>query len=559
MVRMVTPGSAVRHLGRINHIARVFIKYGFGEFFRRIRLWEYANIERRLFRRKPHEFPHLTEAVRLRMALEELGPTFVKLGQMLSTRPDLMPVEYIRELEKLQGHAEPVPVEQIKQVIEEELGKSPKELFDHFSEEPIAAASLAQVHLAEINGQLLAVKAQRPNIADIINMDLDIMRLLAGLWERYSEQAHYIQPVAIVGEFANNIRRELDFRIEAGNMLRFASNFKGVKTLRVPTAHKKMCTPRIIVMEYLDGINISETERLKKEGYKLKLIARRGADISFRAALEFGFFHTDPHPGNILVLHGNVIGLLDYGQMATMSTRSREKLARLVYFISKGDEKRVSRAILGLMEYEESIDAVELESDIASLIQEFGNVPLCELRLGEMLLSMMRLLMKHRVRFYAPLIWVTKGIGTMEDIANRLGADFSMLEVGTPYAEKIFSSKFNPIDNLKEAYFWLMESAEFIKDLPYESGVLLRQLKKGRVKIEFEHMGLEPLQRTLSRTFNRLSLAIIIAAFIISSSLMVLSGVPPLVGEISALGLAGFVVSFVLTFFFFYSVMFRNK
>ncbi|MES0329565.1 MAG: AarF/UbiB family protein, partial [Dehalococcoidales bacterium] len=313
MLHWMTPRAALKHIGRYNRIIAVFIKYGFGEFFQRIRIWEYRNIERRLFKRGPHEFPHLSEPERLRLALAELGPTFVKLGQMLSTRPDIMPHEFIVELEKLQEHAEYVSAEAIRNVIQAELGRPVEEVFDSFSDEPLAAASLAQVHRAVLGGEEVVIKVQRPDITEAIHIDLDIMHFLATLWERYSAQAYYIRPVGLVEEFTEDLKRELDFGLETNNMTQFARNFAGEETLHVPDVYQELSTRKMIVMEFIDGISISNVQRLTDEGYDLPLIARRGADISFRAALEFGFFHSDPHPGNVLVLPGNVVSLLDYG------------------------------------------------------------------------------------------------------------------------------------------------------------------------------------------------------------------------------------------------------
>jgi len=227
MLHWITPRAALKHIGRYNRIIAVFIKYGFGEFFQRIRIWEYRNIERRLFKRRPHEFPHLSEPERLRLALQELGPTFVKLGQMLSTRPDIMGHEFIVELEKLQEHAEFISVTDVRKVILAELGRPIEDVFDSFSDEPLAAASLAQVHRAVLNGEEVVLKVQRPDITGAIQIDLEIMHFLATLWERYSTQAYYIRPVGLVEEFTEDLKRELDFELETNNMIQFARNFDG--------------------------------------------------------------------------------------------------------------------------------------------------------------------------------------------------------------------------------------------------------------------------------------------------------------------------------------------
>ncbi len=544
MRSLILPGTALRRLRRFRQVINALVKYGFGSALGRIRVWEACNFERGILRREC-KLP-LTAPERLRLALEELGPTFIKLGQLLSTRPDLVPPEMIYELKKLQASAHFVPTDTIKGIIESELGRPVSTLFETFDDTPCGAASLAQVHRAVLNGKPVAVKVQRPGIVDMTEVDVDIMRSLARLAERYSPMAYLVNSVGLVEEFAQQLKKELDFRTESHNMRNFAQNFAGDEMIHVPEVYPDLCTRRVVTMEYLDGINIADSERLTAEGYDLPLIASRGAIVGFKAAFQHGFFHADPHPGNILVLPGNVIGLVDYGMMATLSLRDRERLAKLVYFISVRDEKRIARTVNELTEFEDVTPAEDLEPAMFAIITEFGDLPAREVRLSGMLFAMIRAVMAHGGRLRPQLLWVTKSIAIEEEIARLLHADFNLMDLGKPYAQKVLTQKMDPFRQPNELYHWLSDTLDMVRDLPYEMGIVVREIRKGRLKIEFEHKGLEPMRRTADRIANRTSLTIIVAALLISSSVIVLSKVPPLIGSIPLLGFAGYVLALVL-------------
>lgn len=544
MRRPMLPGNNLKHFRRFQQVINVFARYGFGEVLTRIRVWNHINIEGRLFRHE-HELTTLTIAERLRLALEELGPSYIKLGQLLSTRPDLVPPEIITELKKLQATVHFIPSDTIKSIIQSELGRPVEELFDSFDDKPLAAASLAQVHRAVLKGRQVVLKVQRPDIVENTKLDIDIMRTVARLAER-SPAVYLINPVGLVEEFEQQIRKELDFRMEANNMHRFAENFARDDTIHIPEVFPELSTERVITMEYLEGINISDNQRLIDEGYDLNLIAKRGTILSFKATFQHGFFHADPHPGNIIALPDNVIGLVDFGMMAVLSLRDRERLAKLVYFISVHDEKRVARALNELMESEEVIPAEDLEPAMSAIIKEYVDVPMKELHLAAMLFAMMRAILMHGARLRPQLIWVTKSIAIQEDIIHELNADFNLVDLGKPYAQRVLTEKLNPIRQPRELYYWFNDILDMVKDLPYDIGIVVREIRKGRLKIEFEHLGLEPIRRTMEQFANRMSLTIIIAALLMSSSVIVLARVPPFVGNIPALGFFGYLIALVL-------------
>jgi ubiquinone biosynthesis protein len=372
------------------------------------------------------------------------------------------------------------------------------------------------------------------------------MRSLASLAERYVPSVYLMNPTGMVEEFAQQIKKELDFRLEANNLRRFGQNFAGDDTIHVPAVYMDLCAKRVVTMEYLDGISISDTRRLAAEGYNLGLVAKRGAVVAFKATFQHGFFHADPHPGNIFVMPDNVIGLVDYGMMATLSSRDRERLAKLVYFISVRDEKRVARALNELMEAEDIIPAEELEPSMASIIQEYGDIAVGQARLAAMLFAMIRTVVNHGARLRSELVWVTKSIATEEEIAHSLGADFNLMDLGKPYAQRVLTQKLNPARQPQEFYNWAVDALDTLRDLPYDIGIVLREVRKGRLKIEFEHLGLEPIRRTIDRLAKRMSLTILIAALLVSSSVVVLARVPPFVGSIPLLGFLGYIFALIL-------------
>ncbi len=549
-VRMTYPAipgtNITRRLRRFQHVVNVLVKQGFAEALTRIRVWETGRIERNILRLHPKVVQERSVGERIRLVLEELGPTFIKLGQMLSTRPDLIPPEIIDELKKLQLGVHFIPSDVVRKVVETELGKPIEEVFDSYEEKPLAAASLAQVHRAVYKGHQVVLKVQRPGVQEITEMDIEIMRSLATMAERYSPTLYLFNSVGLVEEFALQIKRELDFLMEAHNTIRFAGNFAKDKDIHVPEVYLDVCTRHLVVMEYLDGINISQTSKLKEQGYDLQLVARRGAMLGFKAIFEHGFFHADPHPGNIFVLPGNVIGLVDYGMMATLSLRDRERLSKLVYFISIRDDKHVARALNELMESEDVIPSEDLEPSMIAIINEYGDLPSCEMHLARMLFAMMRSIVTHGARLRPQLIWLTKSIASQEEMACSLNADFNLMDLGKPFAQKMLYQKVNPLRGSKDILMWLVDVFDTVRDLPYDAGIIMREIRKGRIKIEFEHRGLDPIRRTMERIANRNALTNIIVALLISSSVITLAKIPPFVGNISLLGFLGYLLAGLL-------------
>jgi ubiquinone biosynthesis protein len=377
----------------------------------------------------------------------------------------------------------------------------------------------------------------------VIEIDLEIMHNIAGLMERYIDEARLMNAVGMVREFSSNLRKELDFRVEANNMRRSAHNFAGDNTVHIPEVYKEVSTKRLLVMEYIDGINVSDYSRLSSEGYDLRLIARRGVDIALKSTFEHGFFHADPHPGNIFVLPDNVICLLDYGMMGVISTRQRESMARLAAGVINRDEKGLTRSLEGLVEAQAAVNVEKLEADMSDLAQQYDYLPLGDIRFGTVLNEVLRLLVHHRLRLQTHLIWLFKAVTTIEDVAHNMDANFDMIGYAKPYVQRVLRRRVNPIRQIRELYLPTLDLIDFAKEFPYAAKDIIRQLREGRLRIEYEHIGLEPIRRTLDHAANRMALAIVIAALVVGSSLVVLSRVPPLVADISIIGIVGYVIA----------------
>jgi ubiquinone biosynthesis protein len=343
-------GRTYRHLNRYRQILAVLFKYGFGDLVDVLKIEQYLEIGLQMISRKRREqVERLTRSERLRMALEELGPTFIKLGQMLSTRPDLVAVEFIEELSKLQDRVPPFSYTEVAQIIESELGGPPKDMFEHFEESPLAAASIGQVHRARLKDrEEVVVKVQRPSIHKIIEVDLEIMLHLASLMERHLEEFQVNRPARIVEEFARTLEKEIDYTIEASHIERFSRQFIDDATVYVPKVFRETTTERVLTMEYVEGVKASEIERIEKEGLDRKVITARGADLMLKQVFDHGFFHADPHPGNIFVLPGNVICYLDFGMMGSIDRQTREDFADLVHSVVRRDESGAMKALLML-------------------------------------------------------------------------------------------------------------------------------------------------------------------------------------------------------------------
>ncbi len=559
--RIAIIGRTYRHLQRYRQIITVLFKYGFGDLMDSLKIEQYLEIGlQKVSPKKREKLETLSRPERVRKALEELGPTFIKMGQILSTRPDMIPVDLIQELVKLQDNVPPFPYSEVTGIVESELKSPIKEIFQYFEEQPIAAASIGQVHKARLtSGEEVVVKIQRPGIRKTIEVDLEIILHLATLMEKHLEGWEIHRPVRIVEEFADTLEKEIDYTGEASNLERFARQFKDEPTVYVPGVYREATTARVLTMEYINGIKVSSIERLENDGFEPKEIANRGADLIMKQVFIHGFFHADPHPGNILILPANVICYLDFGMMGRIDRQSRENFADLVMSIVRRNEAKAADALLRIALWDEEPERRALERDVAYFMDRHFYRPLKELELGTLLHQLLSLSSKHRLRLPPNQFLMLKALSTVEGLGKMLDPDFDITKQAAPFIRRIQLERVHPRRIAGEMIDSGTEFMHLLKDIPGELREIIKQARQGKIKVVFEHQGLEPMYSTHDRISNRLAFAIVLASLIIGSSLIVLSGIPPKWNEIPLIGLAGFVIAGLMGFWLLVSILRRGR
>lgn len=509
----------MKRLQRLGAITSVLARHGFGDLIDR--LFGSKEKRRAAIAGKMPASPR-----RLRLALEELGPSFIKLGQLLSTRADILPPPYIEELRKLQDQVPPVAFPPIKRVVEHELKRSLTEIFAEFDQKPIAAASIAQVHVARLfSGERVAVKIVRPDIAGKIRQDISLMYYFAAKAEKVFPAARGIGAVNLVREFERTIFRELDMLIEAGSLEKFKTAFRDIDEIHIPAVHWGLVTKSVLVMEYIEGIKMDQVEELKAHGIDPKEVALIGLRSFSRQLMEFGFFHADPHPANTLVMFDGRVSLIDFGITGYLEKQTMHQIAKIFLGYAEHDYDMVMSALqgMGLLD-EDLVDLKEFRRDLKEVSEPFYGRSLRTISVKDVYDQMMGLVLHYGIRLPRNVLLLLKTFIQTEALGKILGSDASLLEVTRPFARKLLLRGQEADTFLRHLQEDALTIGDYLKELPHLAHDILKQTARGRQRLEIHHSGFERLTSQVEKGCNRLIIGLLVAASLVAASLILNSG-----------------------------------
>lgn len=542
-----------KHINRYRKVISIWAKYGFEDIFANSPL---KNLLNESYKEGTflNSVLNSTRWERVRMALEELGPAYVKLGQILSNRPDILPDDLLKELAKLQDLVPPFNGEEALGIIEKELKQPLNQVFTSINSTPLASASIAQVHVAHINNhQKVVVKVQRPNIKEIIEVDLEIMQDIAAIAEKQMPSIAAIKPVQIVQQFERSIKKELSFVNEAVNIERFAQNFNKDTNIHIPKIYRQLSTQRILTMEFIEGCKIDNVLEIEKFGANPAQIASLGVNLYFKQIFIHGFFHADPHPGNIFLLPNHKICFLDFGLVGKLSPSDRSLLGDFIIGIATQNPKQIVQAILNIANNPLINDLPAFESEIMEMVDEYAHQSLSEI--SGVINQIRKLIFKYQLSIPPNFYLLLKTLVMIEGMGMKLDPNFNIMKHLQPYSKKLFRQKMSPQNMAYEVLNLYQNTAYFTSKFPTDVKSIVQQLKGGKLSIPLEHKGIEPILQTFETIANRISIALVLSAFIIGASLLTLNNS----AQLPFISKVGFGIAFILSLWLLFSIYKSKK
>jgi len=509
-------GLAYHQIGRGQEIISILIKYGFGAFVSKSGFGKHFVSKKRLAKIESH-----TKNERIRLAIEELGPTFIKFGQIIADRPDLVSKELRDELKKLQDDAHPLPDEIAVNEIEKQLNKPLEDVFKTFNKKHIASASIAQAYEAVLKtGQKVVLKIQRPGIEKVIRLDLSLMEFFAKRIQKNHPDFQAIDIVGVVGEFGKSIFKEIDFTNEAANILRFSHNFKDDETIYVPKVFMEHSNKRLLIEEFIDGLKVDDIEGLKKAGDDPIEIAHRGSKLMFKQIFTHGFFHADPHSGNIFIKDNNVIVFIDFGMMGTLRPYHMDFLGKYVLGYIQRDATKLTEALL-LLSGKRHYDRVdELEFEISDMLKHYQYVSMKEMNFGDIMNKSIDIIVDFGLSIPPTIYLLLKALITIQGVAEKLNPKIDIAKEMEPFAKELLKRQFSPAKFGKQIFSTVGDYFDLIRDLPKEISEIIYKTKEGKLKMQIEFQGLDMLLKKMDHISKRISISIVLSALIVGAAIV---------------------------------------
>ena len=541
--------STARELPRLREISSVFVRHGLGDLVRRAgvaTLLEHAG--QVLQWGEASEIAHLEPQQRAKLAFEQLGPTFVKLGQMLSTREDLLPPTWTTELARLHSDVAPVPFDDLLPQVEQALGRSPFEVFGNLEREPYAAASIAQVHRAKLaSGTPVVLKIRRPGIEAKIDADLRILEHLAHLVEREIPEVRRYRPVQVVGQLRGSLERELDLAVEARNTERFARSFADDLDILVPRVYWEWTSSVMNVQEHIEGIRGNDLAAIDKAGLDRKALAARGADAVLKMILVDGFFHADPHPGNVMYLPGNRIALIDFGMVGRLSPVRRRQIVDLLAGLARHDEETMLEVLLD-WRGDDFVDEARLATDLGEFAFDYADMQLKDLKIGVLLRRVSAILREHSIVLPVDLTLLFKALISLEGLGRQYDPEFRLIERVKPFLDRAMRERYQPAEAARRAQETLSDFFGLVTSMPRDLARLVKDARHGRMRVDLDLKRLDSFGHRLHSAINRATIGIMTASLVVGSSIvMTVAEGPTLFGVplLTFFGLLGYLIAFV--------------